>query len=284
MSYSSRSSFFLKIKSITQNQSSSLVKKIKACFFVGFAIIILCVPVLSKRFQIFESFFDKNLSYIHNITANFNLKIKESKKNFFDIFSFISENKRLKLENEKLKVIEKQFSLIKLENAKLKSINKFVFPKTKKIASTKLIFRSDGQVGIAKILIGKKHGIKNGQFAVTDTGVLIGKVIHTYNKTAKILLINEPKSKISVTFPRVMNKAILSGNFEETLNIEFIKTDKIPEEEDLVITSGDDGYFPPGLMIGTVTNSKYGKKFVLPLVNPKDINFVSILEFEGLNN
>ena len=142
----------------------------------------------------------------------------------------------------------------------MKSINKFIFPKTKRILVTRLIFRSDGQVGIAKILVGKKDGIKNGQFAVSHTGALIGKIISVSDKTSKILLITEPKSRISITFPRIQNKAILSGNFKENLNIAFTKSDKTPAHGDVAITSGDDSYFPPGLIVGTVVTYKTGQK------------------------
>ena len=284
MSYSNRFSFFLKIKSIAQNQSSLSTKKIIGGFFVGVAVLILCIPILNKKFQIFENFFDEKLSSLHSTTATFNFNAKKFRENFFSVFSFISENTKLKHENEKLRAIAAQLSHIKLENKNLKLINKFIFPKTKRILSTRLIFRSDGQVGMAKILVGRKDGIKNGQFVVTHTGALIGKIINVSDKVAKILLISGPKSKISVTFPRIKNKAILSGNFKENLHIIFTKSDKAPVHGDIVITSGDDSYFPPGLIVGTVVTYKTGQKIVIPMADPRNIEFVSVLKFEGENN
>ena len=82
MFYSNRSSFFLKIKSIAQNQSSLFTKKIIGAFFVGIAVLILCIPIFNKKFQIFEIFLMKNLSSFHSTTASFNSNVKNLRKIF----------------------------------------------------------------------------------------------------------------------------------------------------------------------------------------------------------
>ena len=283
MSYSNRFSFFLKIKSITQHKSSSFTKKIVGCFFVGVAIIILCIPVINARFQLIENFFDDKLSGVYQTTAAINSDIKKFRENFFSLFSLIKENTELRNENEKLKVATNQLALISLENKKLKLINNFVFPKTRRILSTRLLFRTDGQVGLAKILAGKMDGVKDGQFIVTNSGALLGKIIRVSNKTAKVLLINEPQSKISVAFPKINNRAILSGNYNENLKILFTKIPMMPTNGDIVITSGDDS-LPPGLLVGTVVKNKNKEPIVVPTANPRNIDFVSVLEFEGSEN
>ena len=282
MSYSNRFSFFLKIKSITQHQSSSFIKKIISLFFIGVAILILCVPIINAKIQVVENFFDDQLSSVHHVTAIVNSNIKEFKKDFFSIFSTIKENTKLRNENKKLKVISNQLANVMFENKELKLMNNFIFPNTKQILSTRLILRSNEQIGTAKILAGQTHGVQVGQFVVTSRGTLLGRIISTSKKAAKVLLITEPKSNLSVRFPRINNKAILSGNYNDTLKITFTKTSTMPINGDVVVTSGDDGYLPAGLLVGTVVISENKKeRAVVPIIDPKNIDFVSILEFEG---
>jgi rod shape-determining protein MreC len=282
MSYSNRFSFFLKIKSITQHQSSSFIKKIISLFFIGVAILILCVPIINAKIQVVENFFDDQLSSVHHVTAIVNSNIKEFKKDFFSIFFTIKENTKLRNENKKLKVISNQLANVMFENKELKLMNNFIFPNTKQILSTRLILRSNEQIGTAKILAGQTHGVQVGQFVVTSRGTLLGRIISTSKKAAKVLLITEPKSNLSVRFPRINNKAILSGNYNDTLKITFTKTSTMPINGDVVVTSGDDGYLPAGLLVGTVVISENKKeRAVVPIIDPKNIDFVSILEFEG---
>jgi rod shape-determining protein MreC len=281
MSYSNRFSFFLKVKSISQHNSSSFFKKIASGFFISLALLILCIPIINKKFRIAEDFFDDKLHSIYNKSAVINSNVKGVKENFFNIFSLIQKNAELKSENERLNVTISQLSCIALENEDLKKMNNFVFPKTKRIASTRLIFRSDGQVTRAKILAGKDAGVKSGQFVVSSNGALLGNIISVSNNTAKLLLINEPKSKLSVRFPRINNKAILSGNYNANLKIALAQSPTIPANGDLVTTSGDDGHLPSGLLVGMVALSGDNDIEIIPSANPSNSDFVSILELEN---
>ena len=283
MSYSNRSSFFLKVKSIAQDKSSSIYKKIASGFFVLVALLIFCIPVINKKLQYVEDFFDGRLSSIHNKMAIVNSNVRESKKKFFDIFSLIETNEKLRNENEKLSIANAQLAHVMLENESFKAMNNFVFPKTKKILSTRLIFRSDSQIGMAKIFAGKADGIKPGQIIVSSSGALVGKIISVSNNTSKLLLINEPKSRLSVSFPRINNKAILSGNYGENLKITLAETPVRPENGDVVITSGDDGYFPAGLLVGTVKMSDSQEMEVVPMITPSNVDLVSVLELDERN-
>jgi rod shape-determining protein MreC len=281
MSYSSRSSFFLKVKSITQQNSSSLFKKIRGCFYIGTALLLLCLPIAHKKSQVIEAFIDDKLSGVYNKAAVINSNARRIKENFLGAFSLFDKNAQLKSENERLRIATAQLSHLTLENENLKLVNKFSFPKTKQILSTRLIFRSDGQATTAKILAGKEDGIRDGQFVVSTTGALLGKIINVSDKTAKLLLINDPKSKLSVRFPRINNKAIVSGNYNENLQITITQTPITPAHEDLVVTSGDDGHFPAGLPVGTVHVSGNNEIEIIPAVNPKNTDLVSVLELEG---
>jgi len=281
MSYSSRFSFFLKLKSISRHQSLALTRRVVGCLFIGAAVLILCIPTINEKFQSLESLFDEKLSVLHTKSAEINADIKEMKAGSFNFFTLPKENLELKRENERLQAIASQLVSINLENERLKQMNKFVFPETKQILSTRLIFRSDGQVGMAKILAGSADGVKDGQFVVTESGALVGKIVNVSGKAAKVLLINDPKSKISVTFPTIRNKAILSGTYGENLEITFTENQTIPANKEAVIASGDDGYLPAGLIIGTVVTLRNGERAVIPRTNPKNADLVSVLEFEA---
>ncbi|HND33509.1 MAG TPA: rod shape-determining protein MreC, partial [Myxococcota bacterium] len=48
-----------------------------------------------------------------------------------------------------------------------------------------------------------------------------------------------------------------------------------------MVTSGDGGLFPPGLVVGTVAISDSGTVRVQPLVDFDRLEFVSVLQFDA---
>ena len=98
---------------------------------------------------------------------------------------------------------------------------------------------------------GQNMDIRKGDAALTNKG-LIGSVIEVYEKYSRVLLINDINSRIPVRIGEKNIKAIITGNNTDKIDLLYLKDNVVFEENDLVYTSGDGGYFNPAIPIGTI--------------------------------
>ena len=62
----------------------------------------------------------------------------------------------------------------------------------------------------------------------------------------------DPNSGIDVLVQRTRSRGIVSGSLETGTILKYVKRSEDIQEGDRLITSGIDGVFPKGLMVGTV--------------------------------
>ena len=197
-----------------------------------------------------------------------------------DFINLHSKYKNLEAENEKLKVIINNLSYISEENKALRKLNKFVSSKGTLVLSGNIAVKNPNAYSKEiRILAGSDHNVKEGQIVLDKHG-LLGRVTTVGQSTSTILLITDPVSKIPVVFPKIGNKGILSGSHDSNLEISLLEKEKLPAVNDVVITSGDGGFFPPGLIIGNVLSvGSNGEIKIKPLFDINKLNFVSVIEY-----
>jgi rod shape-determining protein MreC len=86
---------------------------------------------------------------------------------------------------------------------------------------------------------------------VTPLGV-VGQVVSATARTSKVLLLTDPNSGIDVLVQRTRSRGIVSGSLDNGAVLKYVKRSEDIQEGDRLITSGMDGVFPKGLMVGTV--------------------------------
>jgi rod shape-determining protein MreC len=99
---------------------------------------------------------------------------------------------------------------------------------------------------------GSVDGIRKGMAVLTPLGAL-GRVIELTSQTAKVLLITDPNSGVDVIVQRTRARGIVSGSLENGPVMKYVKHGEDIQVGDRLITSGLDGVFPKGMMVGTVT-------------------------------
>ena len=99
---------------------------------------------------------------------------------------------------------------------------------------------------------GNSDGVRKGMAAVTPLGV-VGQVISTSAHSAKVLLLTDPNSGVDVVIQRTRARGIVSGSLDQKTIMKYVKRSEDIQVGDRLITSGLDGVFPKGLMVGTVT-------------------------------
>jgi rod shape-determining protein MreC len=99
---------------------------------------------------------------------------------------------------------------------------------------------------------GSNDGILRGMPVVNQQG-LVGRVDAVIADAARVQLITDPASDVNVRLENAEANASLIGSVTGDLNLELIPQDVNVELDDLVMTSGLGGGYPPNLIVGQVT-------------------------------
>jgi len=108
---------------------------------------------------------------------------------------------------------------------------------------------------------GSADGIRKGMAVVTPVGV-VGQVVAVTSKSTKVLLVTDPHSGVDVLVQRSRARGIVSGSVDGDPIVKYVKRTDDIREGDRLVTSGLDGVFPKGMLVGTVVRVQK-KKFGL---------------------
>lgn len=100
--------------------------------------------------------------------------------------------------------------------------------------------------------IGSRDGVRPGTAVVAPEGV-VGQIAATGRRSALVLLLTDPRSGVDALVQRTRARGIVRGNGRGGSILRYVEEEDGVRPGDVVITSGLDGIFPKGLLIGTVT-------------------------------
>jgi len=129
---------------------------------------------------------------------------------------------------------------------------------------------------------GTEHGVRPGA-AVTSGGALVGEVKTAGGRSSRVLLICDPHARVPVRFlglgspekavrvlpaDRAPAQGLLAGVRPGLCRVLYVPRDAQVALGDTVVTSGLDGRFPSGLLVGKVTGTKKQELFLDVEVSP----------------
>lgn len=117
---------------------------------------------------------------------------------------------------------------------------------------------------------GEHHGVVAGQPAIDDIGV-VGQVTRVFPFTSEVTLLTDKNHAISVQVLRSGVRSVAFGRGQAgLLDLRFIAASADIRKGDVLVTSGIDGVYPPGLAVATVTQveHKSGDAFASVVCQP----------------
>jgi rod shape-determining protein MreC len=141
-------------------------------------------------------------------------------------------------------------------------------------------------VGLDRYLVidkGERDGVKVGQTVIYGNN-LVGKIFQTTATLAKIKLPTDPDSKIQALLysnSQIMGVAV--GNFGANIILDKISQSEVVQVGQTVLTEGEEGNYPKGLVIGKIESIKSEdvKLFqhieVLPPLPYRDLELVFVI-------
>jgi len=109
---------------------------------------------------------------------------------------------------------------------------------------------------------GESDGIKPDMAVITADGI-VGKVLRAYGSTSLVLLINDQTSGVGAILDKTRLQGILRGTPAGEVVLEKVMSDEVVPAGEMVLTSGGDGIFPKGLLVGRVTKVSPGSELFL---------------------
>lgn len=188
--------------------------------------------------------------------------------NYIDLLEVRDENKRLKLENSELRHENMQLLEAKLQNERLKKLLEFKEYAQARALTANVIAGSPSINRTEVVIIdkGRNDGLSEGMPIATFEGI-VGRVYLVADRDAEVMLITDPLSAVDAYVHRTRARGIVKGTGSGCV-MEYIDSKSDVSTGDKVISSGKDGFFPKGVLIGTVEEIKRKGNFLSAKVSP----------------
>ncbi len=168
------------------------------------------------------------------------------------------ENRKLEKKIKKIKTALQFQKIIQKQNLKLRKLLDYKRNFTLDTIAAHVISR-DVTNRYSSLIVskGRNHGVKKNMAVVTPDGIA-GRVVQVSRGSCKVQLISDSGSGVAAFCQRTEDNTLIIGENGEILEAKYIHNTSTIHKGDILITSGYDGIYPEGLIVGTVTSSEKG--------------------------
>jgi len=197
--------------------------------------------------------------------------------NYFFLVSVAHENQRLlkELGTSRQKIIQQ--SELEFENQRLRELLGFKRSLPSPVIAAEIIGK-DPSAWFKTVIIdkGSTDGLRRGLPAVSPLGV-VGQIIEVSARQSRLMLIIDRNSGADALVQRTRARGIVKGTSQDDCYLDYVLHADDVRVGDLVVSSGFDGVYPKGLLVGTVTavDFKGGDFF-------KDVQITPAVDFDKL--
>lgn len=193
-----------------------------------------------------------------------------------------AENRRLREENRRLLAWQVEAARLGVQNGALREMLEMAPVDRAPLATTARVVGDSGGSFVQTVLIdaGAQQGVRAGMAAATPQG-LAGRIVQAGRYSARILLITDLSSQIPVLVERSRDRAILAGDNSPLPTLRFLPATPDIRVGDRIMTSGDGGMLPPGLLVGQVAAAGDGGVTVRPFVDWAHLDYVNLLRYDA---
>lgn len=193
----------------------------------------------------------------------------------------VEQNRELRRELQQMKVWKEAALQLEQENARLLDLNNVrLDPRLTFI--TGVVLADSGSPFRQSVLlnIGQRDGIVDGWAAMDGVG-LVGRISGVGKNSARVLLLTDTSSRIPAVIQQSGQAALVVGDNSVAPLIDFVETPDLVRPGDRVVTSGDGGVFPGGLLIGQVAMDPSGRLRVRLAADYERLEFLRVLRHHG---
>jgi len=204
-------------------------------------------------------------------------KLGDMAEGFSSYNRLYDQNQELRRELQKMKAWKEAAEQLEQQNAKLLALNNLrLDPRLTSISGVVLADSGSPFRQSVLINVGRRDGIRDG-WAVMDGLGLAGRISGVGDQTARVILLSDAASRIPVTIQPSGQHAMLSGDNTAAPLIEFLEGRDLVQPGNRVVSSGDGGLFPSGLVVGQVVEGRDGRLRVRLSADYQQLDYLRVL-------
>jgi len=191
------------------------------------------------------------------------------------------QNTELRREVRQMQAWKEAALQLEQENARLLDLNNVrLDPRLTYI--TGVVLADSGSPFRQSVLlnVGARDGIVEG-WATMDGIGLVGRVSGVAQNTSRVIMVTDASSRVPAVIQPSGQRAIVAGDNSAAPPIDFLENPDLVRPGDRVITSGDGGVFPAGLLIGQVAADPGGRLRVRLAADYERLEFLRVLRHYG---
>ncbi len=200
----------------------------------------------------------------------------------FQSYQRLSEqNQELRSELRLMRAWKEAALQLEQENARLLDLNNVrLDPRLTYI--TGVVMADSGSPFRQSVLlnVGERDGITDGWATMDGIGV-VGRISGVGPDTARVILLTDASSAIPATIQPSGQTALITGDNTSAPAVEFLENRELVRPGDRVVTSGDGGVFPAGLLIGQITADPGGRLRVRLSADFERLEFLRVLRYQS---
>ena len=166
-----------------------------------------------------------------------------------------TENQTLLLENQRLQAQQAQLQDVQNENNELR-VQLDLLPRGQfNLLPAEVISQNlDGMGNWLEINKGSDDGLREEMPVVVSQSILVGRLQEVTAKTAKVVLLTNPKSIVNIATVQTGARGVARGEYGLGVIFDMILQTDLVQNGDEVVTSGLGSSMPRGLLVGTIQN------------------------------
>jgi rod shape-determining protein MreC len=191
--------------------------------------------------------------------------------NYFWLVGARAQNEQLKLTVKRLELANSSYEQIRLENERLRRLLDLNKDLPYKTMGARVIARTPSYLAnVLYIDKGINDGIRVNSPVISGEGI-IGRTILVAKNQSQVQLLTNSDASIGAMVERSRTPGVLSGSGKLSLDLLYISNTEEVANGDIILSSGLDGIYPKGLVLGKVIDSKKGTKTVFRSIEVQPI-------------
>lgn len=177
---------------------------------------------------------------------------------YLDLVGVGRENRRLKAQIARLEGERTRMAELELENRRLAGL--LELKDAVGLGAVAVDVIGSDATGLARTLVigrGAREGLKSNMAVISNEGV-VGRLVAVSPNAAKVLRIDDHNAAVDTFDQRSRARGIVAGVVDNGMVMKYVERTEDVKAGDPIVTSGLDGIFPRGLLIGHVSRIKRG--------------------------
>ena len=191
------------------------------------------------------------------------------------------QNQELRRELQQMKSWKEAALQLEQKNARLLDLNSVrLDPRLTHV--TGVVVADSGSPFRQSVLlnVGRRDGVLDG-WATMDGLGLVGRISGVGERASRVILLTDTTSRIPAVIQPSGQNVIVVGDNTRSPPVDFLENPDLVRPGDRVVSSGDGGVFPAGLVIGQVAKDPGGRLRVRLSADYERLEFLRVLRNYG---